>query len=74
MVKASHPAKRSGTAVQIFFRYLAERRRPAAEELLHAGELLRGFALQGSVWEPAAGQSLHGGAVGDGRAVQRRHT
>ena len=54
--------------------YLAEQRRTAAEELLHAGELLCSFALQSNIWQPTAGQSLHGGTVGDGCTVQRSHT
>lgn len=54
--------------------YLAEQRCTAAEELLHTGELLYSFVLQRTIWKPTAGQSLHGGTVGNGSAVQSSHT
>lgn len=54
--------------------YLAEQRCTAADELLHTGELLYSFALQSNIWKPTAGESLHGGTVGNGCAVQSSHT
>lgn len=77
MVHGPKPSFKSNSkTVSIVSRwqYLAEQRGTAAEELLHAGELLCSFDLQSNIWQPTAGQSLHGGTVGDGCAVQRSHT
>lgn len=54
--------------------YLAGQGRPAAEQHLHAGELIGSLALQANIQLPTAGQNLHGRAVRNGSAVQRGHT